>query len=208
MPTLVLDPPPADFQALLERRRRIGADRRDEVWKGVLHMTPTPSAHARLAAQVLILLAPSAAACPESAYQMIVSVIVRNWNGTVHPWPTRYGQRTRSRWVAWAGGAGSGGGPRCSVSPPALVFVFESAPGGRLLRCALPLMACGVERCRGWRPARSCSSRAYSYRSASSAACARPCSSSAAWRPSRCAPRSRLSSVRSVRACCSTRSAR
>ncbi|MGI8903700.1 MAG: Uma2 family endonuclease [Solirubrobacteraceae bacterium] len=63
MPTLVLDPPPADFQALLERRRRIGADRRDEVWKGVLHMTPAPSAaHARLAAQVLILLAPSAAA--------------------------------------------------------------------------------------------------------------------------------------------------
>ena len=41
----------------------MGADRRDEVWEGVLHMAPAPSApHARLAARVLVLLAPSAEA--------------------------------------------------------------------------------------------------------------------------------------------------
>jgi Uma2 family endonuclease len=42
MRTLVADPPPAEFQELLERRRRWGADRHDEVWEGVLHMTPAP----------------------------------------------------------------------------------------------------------------------------------------------------------------------
>jgi Uma2 family endonuclease len=57
MPTLVLDPPPAEFQALLERRRRVGADRRDEVWKGVLHMAPAPHyRHARLQWQLALLL--------------------------------------------------------------------------------------------------------------------------------------------------------
>lgn len=30
-------------QADLARRRRLGADRRDEMWEGVLHMTPAPS---------------------------------------------------------------------------------------------------------------------------------------------------------------------
>ena len=44
MRTLVLDPPPPEVEALLERRRRRGADKHDEVWEGVLHMSPPPSA--------------------------------------------------------------------------------------------------------------------------------------------------------------------
>jgi hypothetical protein len=35
MRTLLPDPPPAELQPLLERRRRSGADRFDEVWEGV-----------------------------------------------------------------------------------------------------------------------------------------------------------------------------
>jgi Uma2 family endonuclease len=64
MPTLVRDPRPAEFEALLERRRRLGQDRFDEVWEGVLHMNPAPSGrHARVEAQLLVLLqAPAAAA--------------------------------------------------------------------------------------------------------------------------------------------------
>jgi len=57
MPTLVLDPQPAAFERLLEERRRVGADRRDEVWQGVLHMIPPPSvAHERLAHRLHVLL--------------------------------------------------------------------------------------------------------------------------------------------------------
>ena len=43
MRTLVLDPPTAGLDPLLERRRRSGLDRFDEVWQGVLHMVPAPS---------------------------------------------------------------------------------------------------------------------------------------------------------------------
>ncbi|HUN79411.1 MAG TPA: Uma2 family endonuclease [Solirubrobacteraceae bacterium] len=61
MPTLVLDPPPAEIEALLERRRRIGADTHDEMWQGVLHMAPAPlRRHARLQAQITTLLEPLA----------------------------------------------------------------------------------------------------------------------------------------------------
>ncbi len=57
MPTLVLDPPPAQLQELLERRRRIGADHHDEMWEGVCHMTPAPSAaHALVTHELAILL--------------------------------------------------------------------------------------------------------------------------------------------------------
>jgi Uma2 family endonuclease len=39
---------------ILEWRRRIGADRRDEVWDGVLHMVPTPGPeHQRLQGRLL-----------------------------------------------------------------------------------------------------------------------------------------------------------
>lgn len=57
MPTLVRDPQPAEFEALLERRRHLGQDVFDEVWEGVLHMNPAPSGrHARIEAQLLSVL--------------------------------------------------------------------------------------------------------------------------------------------------------
>jgi Putative restriction endonuclease len=63
MPTLVRDPQPAEFEALLERRRRLGQDLFDEVWEGVLHMNPAPhSQHGRLEWQLALILAPLAAA--------------------------------------------------------------------------------------------------------------------------------------------------
>ena len=61
--TLLPDPPPADIEALLDRRRRIGADRSDEVWEGVLHMAPAPAdRHALIAGQVPAVLMPLAEA--------------------------------------------------------------------------------------------------------------------------------------------------
>ena len=69
MRTLVLDPVPAEFEALLERRRRLGIDRFDEVWEGVLHMVPAPhSAHGKLDRRVARLLdAPAQAAGLEAS---------------------------------------------------------------------------------------------------------------------------------------------
>lgn len=64
MRTLILDPPSAGLEELLDRRRRAEADRSDEVWEGVYHMVPAPSGeHADIEAQLLALLrAPAAAA--------------------------------------------------------------------------------------------------------------------------------------------------
>jgi len=63
MPTLVKDPPPAGFEALLEQRRRLDQDRRDEVWEGVLHMIPPAShAHEELVMTLGFLLRPYAKA--------------------------------------------------------------------------------------------------------------------------------------------------
>lgn len=57
VPTLVRDPPPVEFQALLERRRRLGQDLLDEVWDGVYHMNPAPhKRHLRVAQQLSVLL--------------------------------------------------------------------------------------------------------------------------------------------------------
>jgi Uma2 family endonuclease len=57
MRTLILDPSSAGLDELLERRRRAGLDRLDEVWEGVLHMIPAPSgAHADLTQQLAVLL--------------------------------------------------------------------------------------------------------------------------------------------------------
>lgn len=54
---LVLDPPPIQLEELVEHRRRIGADRHDEVWAGVYHMVPAASAaHSFLTQQVSVLL--------------------------------------------------------------------------------------------------------------------------------------------------------
>jgi Uma2 family endonuclease len=41
--TLIPEPLPTEVQALLERRRERGADHHDEVWEGVLHLSPPPS---------------------------------------------------------------------------------------------------------------------------------------------------------------------
>jgi len=40
--TLVLEPETAGLDEVLERRRRSGLDRLDEVWEGVLHLVPAP----------------------------------------------------------------------------------------------------------------------------------------------------------------------
>jgi Uma2 family endonuclease len=61
MRTLVLDPPTAGLDELIERRRRSGLDRMDEVWEGVLHMVPAPSGpHSSLEWQIACLLRPLA----------------------------------------------------------------------------------------------------------------------------------------------------
>jgi len=61
MRVVTSDPPPPEFEALLEHRRGIGIDRRDEVWDGVLHMNPAPHRrHARVVAELLWLLHPFA----------------------------------------------------------------------------------------------------------------------------------------------------
>lgn len=61
MPTLVLDPQPAEIEELVARRRELGIDRWDEVWDGVLHMIPPPShEHQRLASRLHRLLGPLA----------------------------------------------------------------------------------------------------------------------------------------------------
>jgi Uma2 family endonuclease len=63
MRTLLPDPPPAEFEKLLERRRRAGADRHDEVWEGVLHMAPAPHGrHADVQGQLIEILGPPARA--------------------------------------------------------------------------------------------------------------------------------------------------
>jgi Uma2 family endonuclease len=57
MRTLLPDPPPQPFEDLLEWRRRIGADRHDEVWEGVLHMSPGPhEIHSDVQCQIGVLL--------------------------------------------------------------------------------------------------------------------------------------------------------
>lgn len=61
MPTLVKDPAPVEFEALLERRRRLGQDLLDEVWNGVYHMNPAPhSRHSQVQQQLAELLGPLA----------------------------------------------------------------------------------------------------------------------------------------------------
>ena len=63
MRTLILDPPTAGLDELLERRHRSGLDRLDEIWEGVYHMVPAPSdAHADVAQQLAELLGPAARA--------------------------------------------------------------------------------------------------------------------------------------------------
>ncbi len=61
MRALVVDPPTAGLEELLERRRRSGLDRLDEVWEGVLHMVPAPTIeHGDLESQLHAILRPLA----------------------------------------------------------------------------------------------------------------------------------------------------
>jgi Uma2 family endonuclease len=63
MRTLVCDPPPADIEAFLERRKRLGQDRRDEVWEGVLHVMPAAGLrHGQIAQKLAEVLGPLARA--------------------------------------------------------------------------------------------------------------------------------------------------
>ena len=58
---LVSEPTPPAVQALLDQRRRAGADTHDEMWNGVLHTAPAPrDVHAVLAHQLAVLLDPVA----------------------------------------------------------------------------------------------------------------------------------------------------
>jgi Uma2 family endonuclease len=61
MPTLVMDPAPVEIDALIERRRRLGLDHRDEIWEGVYRMNPPPShEHQVILQQLAELLGPLA----------------------------------------------------------------------------------------------------------------------------------------------------
>ena len=61
MRAVVLDPSTSGLEELLERRRRSGLDRFDEVWEGVLHMVPAPSGpHSSVEWQLARLLGPLA----------------------------------------------------------------------------------------------------------------------------------------------------
>ena len=61
MRTLVVDPPTAGLDELMERRRRSGLDRLDEVWEGIYHMVPAPSGpHGSVEWQLAQLLRPLA----------------------------------------------------------------------------------------------------------------------------------------------------
>ncbi len=61
MPTLVMDPAPVEVVALIEHRRRLGLDHRDEMWEGVYRMNPPPShEHQIILQQLAELLGPLA----------------------------------------------------------------------------------------------------------------------------------------------------
>jgi len=61
MPTLVMDPAPAEIDELIERRRRLGLDHRDEIWNGVYRMNPPPShEHQAILQQLAEMLGPLA----------------------------------------------------------------------------------------------------------------------------------------------------
>jgi Uma2 family endonuclease len=53
---LLPDPPPAEVRALLQRRKHLQLDRKDEVWEGVLHVVPAPwHGHAAIAQQLAVI---------------------------------------------------------------------------------------------------------------------------------------------------------
>jgi Uma2 family endonuclease len=59
--TIVLEPQPAEFEALLKRRQALGQDLHDEVWEGEYHVAPMAhSSHGDLDTQLAVLLHPLA----------------------------------------------------------------------------------------------------------------------------------------------------
>jgi hypothetical protein len=72
VPTLVCDPPPPEFAALLERRRQLVQDLLDEVWDGVLHIKQVPaSGHARVQTHVICVLGPARRAAGLAAVGLV-----------------------------------------------------------------------------------------------------------------------------------------
>lgn len=72
---------------LLERRHRMGGDRWDEVWEGVLHMVPPPSTgHQGLGSRLLAVLLPLAEARGlYAAYETGLRRIGEEWNDYRQP---------------------------------------------------------------------------------------------------------------------------
>ena len=99
MRAIVADPPPPEFEALLERRRQWGADTHDEVWDGVLHMVPAPNyGHASIEAQLLVILTPQArAAGLEVIGQSNRDAGERSCTVTTQPWSRVRGHSTGFR---------------------------------------------------------------------------------------------------------------
>lgn len=61
--TVILDPPPPEVQAMIERRRQLAIDLYDEVWKGSHHVVPAPNAeHAYVGHRLAVVLEPYAQA--------------------------------------------------------------------------------------------------------------------------------------------------
>jgi Uma2 family endonuclease len=59
MTTVILGPPPAEVEALIAQRQRLGLDGHDEVWGGVYHMAPNAhSRHGRLESELQFVLRP------------------------------------------------------------------------------------------------------------------------------------------------------
>jgi Uma2 family endonuclease len=59
--TVVLGPRPAELEQLIERRRKLGIDTFDEVWRGSYHVAPAAHpTHGYIANQIAVLLAPLA----------------------------------------------------------------------------------------------------------------------------------------------------
>jgi Uma2 family endonuclease len=101
--TLILDPGPAQLQELLDRRRRNGADRHDEVWQGVHHKVPAPGASHSLIAQHLAILLDA----PARAAGLVVTV---DFNlGAEHDYRVPdlgiHRGRPRGRWIPTAAAA-------------------------------------------------------------------------------------------------------
>jgi Uma2 family endonuclease len=95
---LILDPPTAGLDELLERRRRSGLDRLDEVWQGVLHMVPAPGeAHARIAQQLAELLGPLARAAG-----LMPTMGEFNLGDSEHDFRVPDGGLHRAGWGTWA----------------------------------------------------------------------------------------------------------